>query len=120
MVYDASNMHCLTSPKKLDHVVLSYQSCGHCRSCKSGRPARCLHFKDLNFGFMRPDGTNTLSQSGVLGSFFGQSAFANYVLATERNCVKVPRKYRIEELAPLGCGLQEPNRLFRSIENPCS
>jgi aryl-alcohol dehydrogenase len=92
--------------RKGDHVVLSYQSCGHCRSCKSGRPARCLHFNDLNFGFMRPDGTNPLSQSGVLGSFFGQSAFANYVLATERNCVKVPRKYRIEELAPLGCGLQ--------------
>src|SRR5512136_1530765 len=27
--------------KRGDHVVLSYQSCGHCHQCQSGRPAHC-------------------------------------------------------------------------------
>jgi aryl-alcohol dehydrogenase len=30
-------------------VVLSYQSCGRCRQCRSGRPTACEHFWDLNF-----------------------------------------------------------------------
>jgi len=89
-----------------DHVVLSYQSCGTCHACKSGRPARCRRFYELNFGFHRPDGTNALAQSGVRGHFIGQSSFASHVLATERNMVKVSRKLPLEILAPLGCGMQ--------------
>ena len=89
-----------------DHVVLSYQSCGRCRQCRSGRPAHCRYFYDVNFGFQRLDGSNALGQSGVRGHFFGQSSFANHILATERNLVKVPRDLPLELLAPLGCGLQ--------------
>ena len=36
-----------------DHVVLSYQSCGQCHPCLSGRPADCQHFCEVNFGFQR-------------------------------------------------------------------
>jgi len=89
-----------------DHVVLSYQSCGKCPPCRSGRPARCRRFYELNFGFQRPDGSNALEPSGVRGHFMGQSSFASHVLATERNMVKVPRKLPLKFLAPLGCGLQ--------------
>lgn len=89
-----------------DHVVLSYQSCGTCQACKSGRPARCRRFYELNFGFHRLDGTNALEQSGVRGHFIGQSSFASHVLATERNLVKVSKKLPLEILAPLGCGMQ--------------
>jgi len=70
-----------------DHVVLSYQSCGTCRQCKSGRPTKCRRFYELNFGFHRLDGSNALEVSGVRGHFLGQSSFASHVLATERNMV---------------------------------
>jgi aryl-alcohol dehydrogenase len=89
-----------------DHVVLSYQSCGRCRSCKTGRPAHCKRFWDMNFGFARLDGSNALERSGVRGHFFGQSSFATHTLATERNVVKVAKTLPLELLAPLGCGLQ--------------
>ena len=89
-----------------DHVVLSYQSCGRCRPCRSGHPADCRYLHELNFGFKRLDGSNALLRSGVHGHFFGQSSFATHALATERNLVKVPKNLPLEILAPLGCGLQ--------------
>jgi aryl-alcohol dehydrogenase len=89
-----------------DHVVLSYQSWGRCGPCRSGRPADCRYFYELNFGFKRPDGSNALRRSGVQGHFFGQSSFATHTLVTERNLVKVPKNLPLETLAPLGCGLQ--------------
>jgi aryl-alcohol dehydrogenase len=92
--------------KRGDHVVLSYQSCGRCRACRSKRPARCEHMYEANFGFQRLDGSNALERSGVRGHFFGQSSFATLSLATERNLVKVPKTLGLDLLAPLGCGLQ--------------
>jgi aryl-alcohol dehydrogenase len=89
-----------------DHVVLSYQSCGHCRQCRNGSPAHCTRFYELNFGFQRLDGSNGLQRSGVRGHFFGQSSFSTHSLATEQNLVKVSKDLPLELLAPLGCGLQ--------------
>jgi aryl-alcohol dehydrogenase len=89
-----------------DHVVLSYQSCGLCPPCRSGRPAHCERIMEANFGFARLDGSNALARNGVRGHFFGQSSFATYTLATERNMVKVPGELPLALLAPLGCGLQ--------------
>ncbi len=89
-----------------DHVVLSYQSCGHCRQCRSGHPAHCKHFYEANFSFQRLDGSNALHRSGVRGHFFGQSSFATHSLVTERNLVKVSKDLPLEVLSPLGCGLQ--------------
>jgi aryl-alcohol dehydrogenase len=89
-----------------DHVVLSYQSCGRCRQCRSGHPTDCEHFYEANFGFQRLDGSNALQRSGVRGHFFGQSSFASHTLATGRNLVRVPKDLSLDLLAPLGCGLQ--------------
>ena len=89
-----------------DHVVLSYQSCGHCRQCKRGHPTDCESFWQANFGFERLDGSNAMQRSGVRGHFFGQSSFATKALATERNLVKVSKGLPLEMLAPLGCGMQ--------------
>jgi aryl-alcohol dehydrogenase len=89
-----------------DHVVLSYESCGRCRPCRTGRPADCLRLYELNFGFRRFDGSNALHRSSVRGHFFGQSSFATHALSTGRNLVKVPKNLPLELLAPLGCGLQ--------------
>jgi aryl-alcohol dehydrogenase len=89
-----------------DQVVLSYQSCGRCRPCRSGHPPECERFYEANFGFRRLDGSNALHRSGVGGHFFGQSSFATHALATARNLVKIPKNLGLELLAPLGCGLQ--------------
>jgi aryl-alcohol dehydrogenase len=94
------------SVKPGDHVILSYQSCGRCRQCRSGHPAHCQHFYEANFGFQRLDGSNALQPSGVRGHFFGQSSFATHSLASERNVVKVSKGLPLQLLAPLGCGLQ--------------
>jgi aryl-alcohol dehydrogenase len=89
-----------------DHVVLSYQSCGTCRACKSGRPAKCSLLYELNFGFRRRDGSNALEPNGVRGHFFGQASFSTHMLATDRNMVKISKKLPLALLAPLGCGIQ--------------
>ncbi|GAB4424595.1 MAG: NAD(P)-dependent alcohol dehydrogenase [Chloroflexi bacterium OHK40] len=91
-----------------DHVVLSYNSCAKCQNCKEGHYGYCNELFGYNFGASRPDGSPTLSHNGevVHGSFFGQSSFATYALAYERNVVKVPRNAPLELLGPLGCGLQ--------------
>jgi aryl-alcohol dehydrogenase len=91
-----------------DHVVLSFMSCGRCRQCQSGEPAYCEKLNDLNFTSTREDGS--VSANGphgpVRNHFFGQSSFATYTLANERNVVKVPKSSRLEVLGPLGCGVQ--------------
>lgn len=91
-----------------DHVVLCVASCGRCRNCCRGLPTYCENALPLNFSGRRPDGSATLRQNGAAigGSFFGQSSFATYALATENNAVRVPRDLPLELLGPLGCGIQ--------------
>jgi aryl-alcohol dehydrogenase len=90
-----------------DHVVLSFDHCGHCRQCLRGRPYRCLNFAASNFSGARPDGSATLrdGEIPVGGNFFGQSSFADHCIATARNAVKVDRDLPLEKFAPLGCGV---------------
>lgn len=92
-----------------DHVVLSFDSCGHCHGCMHGRPANCGQFLAHNFAGLRlADGSSPLSQDGraVHGNFFGQSSFASHAIAHERNAVRVARDLPLELLGPLGCGVQ--------------
>jgi aryl-alcohol dehydrogenase len=106
----------VTAVKPDDRVVLSYDACGRCRFCLSGRYPYCERAMAINFGGSRLDGTNALHRAGghgndrargeIHGHFFGQSSFATYALATERNVVKVPDDLPLELLGPLGCGLQ--------------
>jgi aryl-alcohol dehydrogenase len=66
-------------------------------------------FGVLDAGGTRLDGsTATLDGQGekVHDRFFGQSSFATYALANERNVVKVSRDVPLERLGPLGCGIQ--------------
>jgi aryl-alcohol dehydrogenase len=91
-----------------DHVVLSYMSCGRCVNCREGKLGYCYALFGYNFGGARPDGSTTLSKDGevIHGSFFGQSSFATYALASERNTVKVRDDVPLNILGPLGCGIQ--------------
>lgn len=92
-----------------DRVAMSYNSCGLCGNCLSGRPGYCAQFFEANFSGGRIDGSNAYSggDSGeVHGHFFGQSSFATYALASERNVVKIREDVPLELVGPLGCGIQ--------------
>jgi len=98
----------VTKVKPGDHVGMSYLSCGACANCIRSRATYCLELFRHNFGGARPDGSNALTRNGdpIHGHFFGQSSFATYSLASERNVVKVPDDVPLELVAPLGCGVQ--------------
>jgi aryl-alcohol dehydrogenase len=91
-----------------DHVSLSFNSCGDCRPCLTGRPSYCADFFGRNFGSSRPDGTSGISRDGGLihGNYFGQSSFATYAIANARSAVRLPKDIPFELVAPFGCGIQ--------------
>lgn len=91
-----------------DPVVMSYNSCGVCESCREHASTYCHDFFGRNFGGSRADGSSPLSRQGesIHGNFFGQSSFATHALCNERNVVKVPRDAPLERLGPLACGIQ--------------
>jgi aryl-alcohol dehydrogenase len=97
----------VTKVKPGDHVVLGWDYCGACASCKSGKKLYCLNLFLHNFHGARPDGTTTLhkGEQPIHGSFFCQSSFADFALANERNVVKVRDDVPLEILGPMGCGV---------------
>jgi aryl-alcohol dehydrogenase len=97
----------VTKVKPGDHVVLAWDYCGVCSSCKSGKELYCMNFFLHNFHGARPDDTTTLRKGDqvIHGSFFCQSSFADFALANERNVVKVRDDIPLEILGPMGCGV---------------
>jgi aryl-alcohol dehydrogenase len=91
-----------------DHVVLSFDSCGHCPACQSLHPVFCEHYFPLNISGCRTDGTHTLQSAAgpVAGCFLGQSSFASHVLAHPRNTIKVRKDAPLDMLGPMGCAIQ--------------
>ncbi|GGL17200.1 NAD(P)-dependent alcohol dehydrogenase [Nocardia jinanensis] len=91
-----------------DKVGITFNSCGDCATCTTGRQSYCENFIQLNYGGTRADGSRPLSRDGepIGGMFFGQSSFARVALANERNVVKVDDEIPFALLAPLGCGVQ--------------
>ncbi|GIM90955.1 NAD(P)-dependent alcohol dehydrogenase [Paractinoplanes toevensis] len=91
-----------------DHVCLTFHSCGTCEQCTTGRPAYCRAARALNASGGRGDGSTPLSRGGspVHGGFFGQSSFATYAIAHQRNTVRVPADLPATVAAPLGCSVQ--------------
>ncbi|MFG3160603.1 NAD(P)-dependent alcohol dehydrogenase [Streptomyces sp. NPDC048232] len=90
-----------------DHVVLSFDSCGHCRNCLGAAPAHCDSFATLNLFGGREEhaGRFTDATGTVLAPrWFGQSSFAEYAVVPARNAVRVDPALPLELLGPLGCG----------------
>jgi aryl-alcohol dehydrogenase len=87
---------------------MSFGSCGDCPNCRLGRPGYCLDFFGRNFGATRPDGTTALRHDGrsIHSHFFGQSSFATYSVATERNVTQLDPSVPLDIVAPFGCGIQ--------------
>ncbi|HKR91930.1 NAD(P)-dependent alcohol dehydrogenase [Novosphingobium sp.] len=99
----------VTKVKPGDHVVMSYASCGQCANCQRGLYGYCIDLYGRNFSGARPDGTSPCCDADgkrVSAWFFGQSSFAEYALAGERNVVNIPDDVPLELMGPLGCGVQ--------------
>jgi aryl-alcohol dehydrogenase len=105
-----------------DRVSISYNSCGRCRSCLSGKPCYCHAFFEHNFAASRPaDGSTALSSNGdpVHAHFFGQSSFATHTVASLRSVVRLEGTMPLEIAAPLGCGIQTgAGSVFNSLRVP--
>jgi aryl-alcohol dehydrogenase len=114
----------VTTVRAGDRVMLTFDSCGRCAGCVSGLPSQCAEFVAYNFTRgARLDGSRTLSCAGgdLHGGFFGQSSFAGYALTRERNTVVVPEsaaEVPMEELAPLGCGVQTGAGVVLNVLQP--
>lgn len=90
-----------------DHIVLSFDSCGRCRSCIGAAPAYCDSFASLNlFGGRKENAARFTDAAGdeLAPRWFGQSSFAEYAMVPARNAVRVDPSLPIELLGPLGCG----------------
>lgn len=99
----------VTAAKPGDRVVMSFNSCGHCPSCDVEAPTYCYNFFPHNWSGRRADGSPTMTHHGqpMAANFFGQSAFATYAIAHDRNVVALPERFDripLETAAPIGCG----------------
>lgn len=95
-----------------DPVILSYDFCGRCVMCETGRPSYC------DEGEMRTvlgaESNCYVSKAGeeIRGKFFGQSSFASLSIVNPasvvnlRGLVDPANEDELKLLAPLGCGLQ--------------
>lgn len=92
-----------------DRVVLSFDSCGHCASCRTGHPSYCPEFGLRNLSGRNADLSSSARDADghpILNRWFAQSSFAEYAVATDRNAVVVDDSVPLELLGPLGCGVQ--------------
>ncbi len=92
-----------------DAVVIGFSSCGECGNCKASLPSYCREFPARNYAGARGDGSTayTRGNESVASHFFGQSSFARFAIALQRNVVKVDADgLDLQILGTLGCGFQ--------------
>lgn len=89
-----------------DQVVLSYNFCGTCPSCRTGHPSSCTSWAPLNMSGMRLDGSTTFRKADgtPVANFFTQSSFATHTIVHQNNVVKVDPEADLRLIGPLGCG----------------
>jgi aryl-alcohol dehydrogenase len=88
-----------------DRVAMTRLVCGHCKNCISGDPTYCQHSRTLNMNAERLDHSSGYHDSDVHSHFFGQSSFATFSLANQRNLVKIPDFVPLLHAAAMGCGV---------------
>ncbi len=105
-----------------DHVVVSFNFCGECALCVTGRPVQCDTWVPRNLaGGSRMDGSSPmrLADGTPLHShFFGQSSFATRAVVRAAAAIKVPVDAPLAMLAPLVCGFQTGAATMLQVLNP--
>ena len=91
-----------------DHVIMANPSCGECPDCRDGFETYCANASKLKQSGFRSDGASlafSRDNEPIYGSFFQQSSFSSYTLATARNTIRVPKDAPLEVLAAFPCGV---------------
>lgn len=90
-----------------DQVVMAYNYCGTCPSCRTGHPSSCNQWTTLNMSGARTDGSYTFFKADgtPVSNFFTQSSFATYTITKTNNLIKVEPEADLRLIGPLGCGL---------------
>ena len=89
-----------------DHVVvLPLAVCGECRFCNDGRSYLC----DLNAYAVQPTGPTGLfpfsTRGRELSAFTQLGTFSEYLVASERQMIKIDEDISFESACLLGCGV---------------
>lgn len=89
-----------------DQVVMTYNTCGMCPSCRTGHPSACVDWPLLNMSGGRADGSVMFKKSDgtPVSNFFTQSSFSTYTITNVHNLVKVSPDADLRLIGPLGCG----------------
>ena len=90
-----------------DQVIMAYNYCGACPSCRTGHPSSCNQWTTLNMSGGRTDGSHVFyKEDGTpVSNFFTQSSFATYTITNSNNLIKVDSDVDLRLVGPLGCGL---------------
>ncbi|MEV0339188.1 Zn-dependent alcohol dehydrogenase [Nocardia sp. NPDC050713] len=91
-----------------DHVVLSWvPGCGHCRTCRAGRPAQCALVATIVApGGVLYDGTTRLSDAtGPIHHYLGVSSFAEEVVVPASGAIKIRDDAPLDDVAIIGCAI---------------
>jgi len=91
-----------------DRVILAFDACGTCRSCRADRPAYCFEFAARNYSGQRASGVPTLSDATgapVSASWLAQSSWSTHAIARTTNVVRMPDDVPFDVGAALGCGV---------------
>lgn len=105
-----------------DHVLVSFNFCGECAQCVTGRPVQCDTWVPRNLaGGFRMDGSSPmrLADGTPLHShFFGQSSFATRAVVRAAAAIRVLKDAPLPMLAPLVCGFQTGAATMLQVLNP--
>ena len=93
-----------------DAVLLSFNTCGHCKPCTTGHPAYCFTHPQVNHNAVRLGDRSTPGKledgRAVRSQYFGQSSFSKMSIVNEKCVVKCPYPSNLDIYSPIGCGFQ--------------
>lgn len=93
-----------------DAVLLSFNTCGTCKSCTDNHPAYCHNHPAANHGAVRWSDKSTPGKledgRSVRSQYFGQSSFSKMSVVNEKCVVKCDYPDKLHLYAPIGCGFQ--------------
>lgn len=90
-----------------DHIVCTFiPSCGHCPSCREGRPGLCEPGAEANNeGVMLNGGMRLHRDDEVIHHHIGVSGFADYAVVSRESLVQIDREIPFEKAALFGCAV---------------
>ena len=99
-----------------DQVIMAYNYCGTCPSCRTGHPSSCNQWPALNMSGGRADGSHMFyKEDGTpVSNFFTQSSFASHTITNVNNLIKVDPEVDLRLVGSIR--MRPSDRLWHSSE----